>query len=66
MLNREGSSPVKTLFFGILAKVTGYLISVSSSLPSELRYQKMNERKRKKVKTRTLLLITPLPFFRRL
>jgi len=43
--------------------LTGYLISVSIFFPRELRYQKINESKRKNIKIMTFLLAEPAPFF---
>jgi hypothetical protein len=59
----EGVRGSRLFLAGTLVYFTGYLISASSSLPRELRYQKMKEKKRKKAKTIKFLLVEPIPFF---
>jgi hypothetical protein len=47
----------------MLVYLTEYFIPASISFPRELRYQKINERKRKKAKTAISLFIILAPFF---
>jgi len=59
----EGGSPANSLPFGGLMYFTGYFRSSSKSFLSEFRYQKPNERKRKKIKTTISLFRELSPFF---